>query len=145
GGVGVAVWLNEVQTDAGPRFFRSLSLQPRRYRDRKTGEWKDAASLRPTDVPALMLGLEAAMSFIALTPLPGQSLDDEDQIATVEQALGGDGQPVIARRPAGTRRRESRYMPPRRVPARFPGASRHGPEGDRNVVTNKADNVDFPH
>lgn len=23
GGVGVAVWLNEVQTDHGPRFFRS--------------------------------------------------------------------------------------------------------------------------
>jgi len=27
-----------------------------------------------------MLGLEAAMSFIAHTPLPGQSLDDEDQL-----------------------------------------------------------------
>ena len=25
GGVGVAVWLNEVQTDAGPKFFRSIS------------------------------------------------------------------------------------------------------------------------
>lgn len=23
GGVGVAVWLNEVQTDAGPKFFRT--------------------------------------------------------------------------------------------------------------------------
>jgi hypothetical protein len=42
--------------------------------------WKDAASFRPTDLPALMLGLEAAMSFIARTPLPGQSLDDEDQL-----------------------------------------------------------------
>lgn len=83
GGVGIAVWLNEVQTDAGPRFFRSISLQPRRYRDKKTGMWKDAASLRPTDIPALMLGLEAAMSFIAHTPLPGQSLDDEDQIDTL--------------------------------------------------------------
>jgi hypothetical protein len=46
GGVGIAVWLNEVQTDAGPRFFRSISLQPRRYRDKKTGMWKDAASCR---------------------------------------------------------------------------------------------------
>ena len=80
GGLGVAVWLNEVQTDAGPKFFRSISVQPRRYRDTKTGEWKDAASFRPTDLPALMLGLEAAMSFIAHTPLPGQSLDDEDQV-----------------------------------------------------------------
>ena len=25
GGVGVAVWLNEVQTDAGPRFFRNFT------------------------------------------------------------------------------------------------------------------------
>ena len=80
GGVGIAVWLNEVQTETGPRFFRSVSLQPRRYRDKKTGMWKDATSLRPTDLPALMLGLEAALSFIAHTPLPGQPLDDEDQI-----------------------------------------------------------------
>ena len=57
-------------------------MQPRRYRDKKTGLWKDAASLRPTDLPALMLGLEAALSFIARTPLPGQSLDDEDEIDT---------------------------------------------------------------
>ncbi len=57
GGVSVAVWLNEVQTDAGPKFFRSVSVQPRRYRDKKTGIWKDAGSLRPTDLPALMLGL----------------------------------------------------------------------------------------
>lgn len=83
GGAGVAVWLNEVQTDAGPRFFRSVSLQSRRYRDKKTGEWKDASSLRPTDIPALMLGLEAAMSFIANTPLPGESLADEDEIDTL--------------------------------------------------------------
>ena len=80
GGVGLAIWLNEVETDEGSRYFRSLTLQPRRYRDKKTGEWKDAASFRPTDVPALMLGLEAAMSFIAHTPLPGQSLDDEDAL-----------------------------------------------------------------
>ena len=30
-----------------------------------------------------MLGLEAALSFIAHTPLPGQSLDDEDVIDTL--------------------------------------------------------------
>lgn len=60
GGVGLAVWLNEVETDAGPRFFRSVSLQPRRYRDKKTGIWKDAASLRPTDLPALMLAMDVA-------------------------------------------------------------------------------------
>jgi hypothetical protein len=61
GGVGVAAWLNEVQTDAGPKFFRILTIQPRRYRDKKTGVWKDAKSLRPTDIPALLLATDAAM------------------------------------------------------------------------------------
>lgn len=82
GGVGVAVWLNEVQTDAGPRFFRSLTVQPRRYQDKKTGVWKDAKSLRPTDIPALLLALDAAMQFIAHTPLPGQPIDDEEVLDT---------------------------------------------------------------
>ena len=93
GGVSVAVWLNEVQTDAGPRFFRSVSVQPRRYRDKKSGMWKDAGSLRPTDLPALMLGLEAAMSFIAHTPLPGQSFDDEDDFDTLADG-GGPADPA---------------------------------------------------
>ena len=84
GGVGVAVWLNEVQTDAGPKFFRSLTIQPRRYRDKKTGVWKDAKSLRPTDIPALLLALDAAMQFAAHTPLPGQPVDDEGEIETLE-------------------------------------------------------------
>ena len=30
GGCGLAIWLNEVKTENGPRFFRSLTLQPRR-------------------------------------------------------------------------------------------------------------------
>src|SRR3989442_5689083 len=80
GGVGLAVWLNEVQTDTGPRFFRSVTLQPRRYRDKKSGIWKDAVSLRPTDLPALMLAMEAALSYMARTPLPGQAVDDEGEI-----------------------------------------------------------------
>ena len=42
GGCGVAVWLNEVQTAAGPRFFRSDSLQPRRSGDRLKVIWWDS-------------------------------------------------------------------------------------------------------
>lgn len=60
GGVGVAVWVNEVQTDSGPRFFRGVTIQPRRYRDKKSGEWKDSGSFRATDLPALILALEKA-------------------------------------------------------------------------------------
>ena len=60
GGVGVAIWLNEVQTPDGVKYFRSLTIAPRRYRDAKTGEWKDAGSLRSTDLPALILALDVA-------------------------------------------------------------------------------------
>ena len=77
GGVGVAVWLNEIQTDAGPRFYRSVSIQPRSYLDKKTGDWMDAGSLRSTDLPALILSLEAAHRFMATTPLPGQPVEEE--------------------------------------------------------------------
>lgn len=61
GGVGLAVWLNEVQTDAGPRFFRTLQIAPRRYRD-KQGKWQDAGSLRVTDLPSLILALDKAQT-----------------------------------------------------------------------------------
>lgn len=77
-GLGVAIWLNEVETERGPRFFRSVTLAPRRYRDSVTGEWKDAYSYRPVDIPTLVLGLEAAARFIAATPLPGQAVDGDE-------------------------------------------------------------------
>ena len=92
GGVGVAVWLNEVETAEGKRFFRSVSLAPRRYLDEKTGKWEDASSLRPTDLPALILALEAAHQFVSSTPLPGPPAEgdepaelnplDDDEVAT---------------------------------------------------------------
>lgn len=86
GGVGVAIWLNELQTPDGIRFYRSLTIAPRRYRDAKTGEWKDAGSLRATDIPALILALQAAHQFMSATPLPGQSADEDhvDEAATTE-------------------------------------------------------------
>jgi hypothetical protein len=78
GGVGVAVWLNEVETAEGKRFFRSVSIAPRRYLDDKTGKWEDASSLRPTDLPALILALEAAHLFVSSTPLPGLPAEGEE-------------------------------------------------------------------
>lgn len=87
GGVGIAVWLNEVQTDSGPKFFRSIQIAPRRYRSRKTGEWEDSSSLRVTDIPSLVLGLEAAHHYCLTTPLPGQPADEEH----VEEAAAHDG------------------------------------------------------
>ena len=78
GGVGVAVWLNEVDTAEGKKFFRTVTIAPRRYLDSKTGKWLDAASLRSTDLPALILALEAAHQFVSVTPLPGLPADGEE-------------------------------------------------------------------
>lgn len=77
GGVGVAVWLNEAETAEGKKYFRSVTIAPRRFRSDKTGEWQDSGSLRPQDLAALILGLQAAQEFCATTPLPGQAADEE--------------------------------------------------------------------
>jgi hypothetical protein len=78
GGVGVAVWLNEVETSEGKRFFRSITVAPRRYLDDKTGKWEDASSLRTTDLPSLILALQAAHDYVHTTPLPGLPAEGEE-------------------------------------------------------------------
>lgn len=82
GGLSVCVWLNEVENGNGKKFFRSVTISPRRYLDQKTGEWQDAGSLRAADLPALILGLEAAHEFLSATPLPGQPLDGDEHVDT---------------------------------------------------------------
>ena len=78
-GIGVAVWLNAVQGDDGTtRMVRSITLSPRRYRDRQSGEWKDSGSYHPGDIPALVFALQKALEFVITTPLPGQSDDELD-------------------------------------------------------------------
>src|ERR1017187_9997630 len=78
GGVGVAVWLNEVETAEGKRWFRSITIAPRRYLDEKTGRWEDASSLRTNDLPSLILALQAAHDYVHSTPLPGLPADGEE-------------------------------------------------------------------
>lgn len=72
GGIGAAIWLNTIETENGPRQVRSISLSPRRYRDSQTGEWKDAGSYRPGDLPALIYALQKAQEFCFTEPLPGE-------------------------------------------------------------------------
>lgn len=60
GGIGVAVWLNQIQTETGQKTIRSISIAPRRYLDKQTGEWKDSGSFRPGDLTALILALDNA-------------------------------------------------------------------------------------
>lgn len=77
GGSGVAVWLNEFQTESGTRYARSITFAPRRFRDRKTDEWRDGA-YRPVDLPALLLAIQAAHDFCQSTPLPGEPAEPEE-------------------------------------------------------------------
>jgi hypothetical protein len=96
-GIGLAVWLNRVETDHGPRFFRSITFNCRRYRDDKTGEWKDAASYRPVDLATLEMALCQARQFIASTPLPGQPVEGEEY----EELHGNNGE-LVEETVAGT-------------------------------------------
>jgi hypothetical protein len=77
GGIGVAVWLNEIQTERGPMMVRSVTINPRRYRDRETGEWKNSGSFRAGDLTALILSLEKAREFCLTKRLPGGQYEDE--------------------------------------------------------------------
>lgn len=78
GGISVAIWLNTLQTDNGPRKIRSISISPRRYRDAE-GQWRDSSSLRPSDLPALLFALQKAQEYIYTTPIPGQEEDTEPE------------------------------------------------------------------
>ena len=76
GGISIAIWMNQIETDGGTRRMRNITVSPRRYRDPQTGEWKDAPSYRPGDIPALLFGLQKALEFVFSNPIPGQ--DERD-------------------------------------------------------------------
>lgn len=76
GGIGIAVWLNTAIADDGAvRRIRSVTISPRRYQDRETGEWKDAVSYKSGDLPALIYALQRALDYVATTPIPGDRPD----------------------------------------------------------------------
>src|ERR1700704_4186765 len=84
GGIGVAVWVNRIQTADGLRHTRSITLAPRRYRDPKTGEWKDSGSYRPSDIPILLVALQKAMEHVYTTPLPGDEEPPEQEASETD-------------------------------------------------------------
>ena len=86
GGIGVAIWLNEGEAEDGTvRHFRSITLNPRRYLDRKSGQWKDAAAYQPSDLPALLFCLAKAQEYCYETPVPGQ---DEADAGASDDGVG---------------------------------------------------------
>ena len=70
GGISVNVWLNDVQTAAGPTKLRSVTIAPRSYRD-ENGEWQQSGSYRPIDLPAMILALQKAYEYCTTTPIAG--------------------------------------------------------------------------
>ena len=72
GGIGIAIWRNSIDTENGRKHFRSITIAPRRYLDKESGEWRDASSFNPSDLPALIFALEKAQEYVFTTPLPGQ-------------------------------------------------------------------------
>ena len=85
GGAGIAVWLNEFETENGTRYARSITFAPRRFRDPKTGEWRDGA-YRTVDLPALLLAISAAHEYCLTTPLPGQPAEPEEVDALADDS-----------------------------------------------------------
>ena len=79
GGVGVAIWLNTIDTSNGRRKLRSITIAPRRYKDPESGEWKDAPSYRPADLPALIFALEKAQEYCYTVPLPGEQHEEASE------------------------------------------------------------------
>lgn len=59
GGMSVAIWRNTVETDDGPRDIRSITINPRRYKEPQSGEWKNG-SYRTSDLGVLVLALQMA-------------------------------------------------------------------------------------
>lgn len=82
GGISVAIWLNTIETQFGPRQIRSVTISPRRFRDPKTGEWRNAGSFRLSDLTALILGLEKAQEYMLTTRLPGDAPPDVEDTPT---------------------------------------------------------------
>lgn len=84
-GIGACVWLNTIQTDAGPRLARSITVNPRRYFDQESQQWKDAPSYNPADLPALIFALTKAQEYCYETPLPDPQAESDDGHASSEQ------------------------------------------------------------
>ncbi len=83
-GISVAIWLNSADTETGKRYYRSVTIEPRRYYDKTAGEWKDSPSFSAADLPLLLYALEQARDFVFSEPLPDQNPDTPPNSATTD-------------------------------------------------------------
>ena len=78
GCVELAVWKKTMEHD-GRSVVRYDAKFNRRYKDRESGEWKDAKSFRIGDLPALIFGLQKALEHAYTVPLVGQQQEEQDE------------------------------------------------------------------
>ena len=71
-GVGVCIWLNQTQTEQGSRNFHTITINPRRYFDRESSQWKDSASFNASDLPSLIYALQLAAQHCFVQNAPEQ-------------------------------------------------------------------------
>ena len=62
GACNASVFANERKGEVGPAKVLTIAFSCR-YRDEATGEWKDAASMRPNEVARAVLVLQKALEF----------------------------------------------------------------------------------
>lgn len=77
GGIAVNVWLNTIETSEGPQQRRAITISPRSFVDRQSGEWRTTYSYRLRDLPMLIFALNRALEYIATTPVPGEEHEHE--------------------------------------------------------------------
>src|SRR5438309_10377232 len=80
-GVGVCVWLNTIETNSGDKTVRSITINPRRYFDHESQQWKEAASYNPAGLPALIFALLKALQWCYGARLPDPPAGDEGKAA----------------------------------------------------------------
>lgn len=62
GSCSAAVFLNEQETEKGTVRLPTIAFSCR-YRDEATGEWRDAASMRPNEVARAVVVLQRALEY----------------------------------------------------------------------------------
>lgn len=77
GGISVNVWLNTVEMPEGPQHRRAVTISPRSFIDRQSGEWRTTFSYRLRDLPVLIFALSRALEYVSMTPLPGGEHEHE--------------------------------------------------------------------
>ena len=65
GSVRASIWLNESENDGRTVAQHSVRIE-KRFRDKKTNEWRNTDYFFPNDLPRLRLVAEKAFEFIAL-------------------------------------------------------------------------------